>query len=132
MNALAKHTDRLKKLFLMLLSATSDGEVVGARNAMMRLVQANGGDLHALAQVLVDGLSPQERIVYKERPPTQEAPARDVARWCLDQFDAGAPNHGEREIRFVRDMAARWGDPSEKQRAWLSKIHARLTQWKKR
>jgi hypothetical protein len=125
-NPLKSHSERLKKLFLMLLSSTADGEVVAARNAMMRLVQSTGSDLHGLAQVLVDGLTPQTRIIFKERPPSAELPARDIARWCLEQFENGAPCHGEHEKTFVRDMSMRWGGPTEKQRAWLAKIHARL------
>src|SRR5262245_5390202 len=125
-NPLKFHSEKLKKLFLMLLSSTADGEVVAARDAMMRLVKNTGSDLHGLAQVLVDGLTPQTQIIFKERPPSAELPARDIARWCLEQFNSGPLYYGEHEKTFVRDMSMRWGDPTEKQRAWLAKIHARL------
>ena len=108
----------------MLLSSIADGEVVLARNAMMRLVQSTGSDLHGLAQVLVDGLIPETRIIFKDRPPSAELPARDIARWCLERFENGAC-HGQYQKNFVRDMTMRWGDPTEKQRAWLANIHAR-------
>jgi hypothetical protein len=125
-NSLAVHSEKLRKLFLVLLSSTSDGEVISARNAMMRLVQSTGADLHGLAQVLVDGLVPQRHTMFKERPPSAELPARDIARWCFEQFENGALCYGEHEKSFVRDMSMRWGNPTEKQRAWLAKIHARL------
>jgi hypothetical protein len=124
--SLKVHSEKLRKLFLMLLSSTADGEVVAARNAMMRLVQSTGSDLHGLAQVLVDGLTPQTQIIFKERAPSAEMPARDIARWCLEQFENGGLCHGQHEKQFVCDMSMRWGDPTEKQRAWLAKIHARL------
>jgi hypothetical protein len=125
-SALQNHSEKLKKLFLVLLSSTADGEVVAARNAMMRLVQSTGADLHALAQVPVNGLTPQTEIVYVERPPSTEQSARDIARWCLEEIENGGPCFGEHEKRFVKEMSARWGEPTDKQRAWLGKIYARL------
>jgi hypothetical protein len=125
-SALRAHSDKLKKLFLVLLSASVDGEVVAARNAMMRTVESVGADLHELAQVLMDGLAPQKEIVFVERAPSREAPARDIAKWCLEKFEQGAACYGQHERDFVRDMTMRWGEPTPKQRDWLAKIHARL------
>jgi hypothetical protein len=126
MNPLEPHVDKIKKLFLVLLSSSADGEVIGARNAIMRLVENSKSDLHALAQVLVDGLKPRERIVYRVKPPSQEARAQDIAEWCLEQFDKGGVCHSVAERKFVQDMARKWGPLSPKQTAWLAKIRARL------
>ena len=126
MSSLSVHSEKLKKFFLLLLSSDAAGEVIAARDAMMRLVKSNGGDLHELAQVLMDGLTPQKEIVFVERAPSPEAPARDIAKWCLEKIEQGAACYGQRERDFVRDMSMRWGEPTQKQRDWLAKIHARL------
>jgi hypothetical protein len=125
-NPLAPFSDKLHKLFKLLLSSTSPGEIVNARDAMLRVVTSNSGDLHSLAEVLVAGLKPEIKTVYRDRAPNKEAHARDVAAWCLEQFEAGALCYGEKERTFVEDMARRYGDPTEKQRAWLAKIFDRL------
>jgi len=48
--ALAAHSERLHKIFLLLLSATSPGEVFAARNAMVRIAEEEQADIHDLAK----------------------------------------------------------------------------------
>ena len=43
---------KLHKTFLLMLSATSPGEIVAARDALLRLAQAKGRDVHSLARAL--------------------------------------------------------------------------------
>lgn len=112
--ALAAHSERLHKIFLLLLSATSPGEVFAARNAMVRIAEEEQADIHDLAKAF--------GVVPLEAPKT----AREIAQWCLQQFDNGVPPRSEREREFIDDMAVRWGKPTEKQESWLASIYARL------
>jgi hypothetical protein len=119
----ASDVEKLAKIFRLLLSATSPGEVVAARDAMLSLINGHKMDLHDLAAVLVKGFNPP--VLYK--PPSIEEPACDVAAWCLYQFERnGIRPRDAREHQFIRDMARRWGPPSEKQKKWLAAIHNRL------
>jgi hypothetical protein len=115
--ALAAHSERLHKIFLLLLSATSPGEVFAARNAMVRIAEEEQADIHDLAKAF--GVM---TVVSLEAPST----AREIAQWCLQQFDNGVPPRSEREREFIDDMAVRWGKPTEKQESWLASIYARL------
>jgi hypothetical protein len=115
--ALAAHSERLHKIFLLLLSATSPGEVFAARNAMVRIAEEEQADIHDLAKAF--GVM---TVVPLEAPGT----AREIAQWCLQQFDNGVPPRSEREREFIDDMAVRWGKPTEKQESWLASIYARL------
>ena len=123
--SLKSHSVRLTKLFKLMMSAGSAGEVVNARDAIVKIVAAENQDIHDLADVLASGLDPKEAVVWK--PPTLDEPARDIASWCLFQFenDHLTPQN-DREIEFLRDMTKRWGPPSEKQTKWLAAIHNRI------
>jgi hypothetical protein len=112
--ALTAHSERLRKLFLLLLSATSPGEVFAAREAMVRIVEGERADVHDLAKAF--------GVVPLEAPKT----AREVAQWCLQQFHNGIPPRSGREREFISDMAVRWGEPTERQESWLASIYARL------
>jgi hypothetical protein len=103
MTGLTAHSEKLCKIFKLLLSASSPGEVVAARNAMLAVVGGEDMDLHDLAQVLADGLRPRQTVVYK--PPSIEQPACDVAAWCQFQFDKGhAVPRDPREYKFIVSM----------------------------
>ena len=75
--------------------------------------------------VLVNGLEPKQATIWK--PPTLDEPARDIAAWCLFQYEnESATPQNERELEFLQDMTRRWGPPSEKQTKWLAAIHNRI------
>ena len=45
--------DKLHKTFLLMLDTTSPGEIVAARDALVRLARTEGHDVHSLARALV-------------------------------------------------------------------------------
>lgn len=101
---------KLGKL-IRLFGSDRDGEVVAAAGALRRTLASNGSDLHELAKLVTASPAP--------------APAQDwltVARWC----HARGHRLNDRERGFLRSMAERVCNPSEKQLAWLSAIHVRL------
>ena len=123
--SLKAHGDRLAKLFRLMMSASSPGEIANARDAIMKIVAAERQDVHDLANVLVNGLDPKGAVIWK--PPSLDEPARDIAAWCLFQYESeSAAPQNERELEFLQDMTKRWGPPSEKQTKWLASIHNRI------
>lgn len=108
-----------------MMSAPSPGEVANARDALVKIVVAERKDIHDLADVLVNGLDPKQATVWK--PPSLDEPARDIAAWCLFQYEnKSATPQNQRELEFLQDMTQRWGPPSEKQTKWLAAIHNRI------
>ena len=123
--SLKAHGDRLVKLFKLMMSTTSAGEVVSARDMMVKIATGENMDIHDLADVLVKGLDPKDGVIWK--PPTLDEPARDVAAWCLFQYESkNATPQNQRELEFLKDMIRRWGTPSEKQAKWLAAIYNRI------
>jgi hypothetical protein len=120
---LKAYSEQLQKLFRLIFSSDQAGEVVGARDAILRIGKKEGADLFELTKIFASGLEP--KIVYRDRPPTVEASPRDIALWCLDQFHSGGLCN-PREYQFVSDMTRRWGPATEKQAKWLAAIRARL------
>jgi hypothetical protein len=108
--------EKIEKTVLLMLSATLPGEITAARDALVRQARLRGKDIHDVAKMFIEWmLNP---------PATGEPSARDIAAWCLDQFDCGQiKEKDEREYNFVCDMSQRWGPPSEKQAKWLASIY---------
>jgi hypothetical protein len=109
---------KLAKL-LRLLASDKPGEVVAAAGAIMRTLQAEGYDIHALADVV----ERSPLVSQKEPPPSQDEPSdwRTVRTWCA--------NHeallSEREREFVTSLA-HWRHPTERQLAWLQIIQSNI------
>jgi hypothetical protein len=101
---------------LLLLGSDKPGEVVAAGGALLRTLKAEGADLHDL----VAHLRGKERLVFVDQNANS---AQAIARSCL-QLDTSrlAP----RQRKFIAEMAARLGDPSERQWSWLRALHDRL------
>jgi len=122
---------RLEK-FLLLLGSDKPGEIVAAAGALCRTLKADGHDLHDLVGML-NGKT-NERIVYRDKviyPKVEELSAREVAQLCIDKALA-TRELNDREWNFIRDMADRYSEPTEKQRAWLYAIHDKLIRRRKK
>jgi hypothetical protein len=114
-------TDKLHKAFLLMLSATSSGEVVAARNAVVRLAQTRKHDVHSLARALDLGRTPRGGASAKDGENLDTAV---MAYFCWEMFERGA-HLSEKEQKFVDDMID-WRKPTQKQIDWLKSIYERL------
>jgi hypothetical protein len=134
------NVEKIQKL-LKLLSSNNDGEVVAAARAIMRTLEAEGADIHELAE-RVEGrkLSPSEmqQIYDTAFRRGRDAAAADggfhntegpsfyeMAREVMRKED-GRLSPKERD--FVDDMV-RWcarREPSEKQAKWLHTLYCRI------
>jgi len=83
---LKTHSDRLVKLFKLMMSSSLAGEVVNARDMIVKVLASEKKDIHDLANVLVSGLDPKV-VVFRDRPPSAERPAQEIAAWCLEQYE---------------------------------------------
>jgi hypothetical protein len=132
--------DKIKKM-VRLLSSDRDAEVVAAARAILRTLEADGSDIHELAEAIGSGkLSEQDmqqiydaaysdgkRAAENNRPAefhSVSPPWHDMAVDCRDN-DNGRLSERERE--FVTDMV-RWTvyrEPTEKQQKWLHLLWVR-------
>jgi len=134
------NADKIGKLIKM-LSSPNDGEVVAAARAIVRTLQAEGTDIHELAE-RVEGrkLSQAEmQIIYDKafRDGRSAATAAnefnpvDVPTFYSMACEIQAKANGRlspKEQDFVEDMV-RWcahREPSEKQAKWLHSIYCRI------
>lgn len=94
-----------------LLGSDVDGEVVSAARAIARTLKSAGLDLHDLARQL-------------EPTPVSNDDWRSDLHLATVSFNYLNP----REQDFIAGVSAstRWREPTEKQRAWLFSIAARL------
>jgi hypothetical protein len=133
-------SEKVSKLIKM-LSSPVDAEVVAAARALVRTLQADGSDIHALAE-RVEGrkLSQAEmQIIYDKAFQDGKNAAVmangfhpvDVptfyAMACEIQHKAGG-RLSPKEEEFVEDMV-RWcarREPSEKQAKWLHSLYCRI------
>jgi hypothetical protein len=106
-------SDKVRKAFLLLLSATAPGEIVAARDALVRLALAEKRDVHMLADVLT-------LRGDAGKPPSP----CEMATHCWDMFEQGA-RLSEKEQKFVNEMRT-WAKPSPKQIDWLTSIYGRM------
>lgn len=107
--------ERLGQLIL-LLSSPHDGEKVAACGAILRTLASVGLDLHALADIV-------RRAAAGEGPSKEEASPQARATWCLR---VGVATLSARERKFLHDIARARYPLSDRQRAWLAAIAARL------
>jgi hypothetical protein len=131
--------------FLRLLSSDQAGEVIAAASAITRTLQAEGLDWHAIAEAVdgakkfseSDALEIYQRGFQKGRDASEaergfhsvgedDHPSwHEIARECA----AHPEKLRENERDFVLDMqrwTVRYGEPTEKQAAWLRKIYCRV------
>jgi hypothetical protein len=148
MSTLAPIADRLGKLIKM-LSSDRDGEIVAAARAIMRTLQAEKLDIHALADGITGSRngSSHSRKYTEEDMRTAYRSGRDdgrkeaernggfysvdepgwhqIARECQKHVD----QLRDREREFVEDMVCRTvhgGELTEKQAKWLRDIWTRM------
>jgi hypothetical protein len=113
---MALPVDKLRKAFLLLMRSSVPGEVIAARDGMLRLAETENCGPYELADALTIGAG---RIQDKDNLSPQ-----DIARRCWDFHEAGGWL-SEKEQKFVREMM-HWTRRSEKQIAWLESIYARI------
>jgi hypothetical protein len=117
--------DKLRQTLLLMLSSSHTGEIVAARDAILRLAKTQRYDLHNLADALIRGLA----IANKSKPNGSRARAQEnissqqMAQCCMD-WDDLHHRFSDKERDFVEDMV-NWRHPTEKQLAWLKKIYTR-------
>jgi hypothetical protein len=113
MTALAPIAPRLAKL-VALLSSDKDGEVLGAVEAMRRLLATVDSDFHDLARALAG-----------------EAPADDDWRQLIGRLLEEADRLSDRDYDFLLSMRrhiALGREPSPRQQKWLRDIEAKLAE----
>jgi hypothetical protein len=113
MTRLSEIAPKLSKLVLM-LSSTQPGEVTAAAAAITRALQAAGSDWHDLARELTKPVPASSR--------TEDGGWRPLHAHCRQHLNALS----SRERDFMTTLDHWRGDVTEKQRAWLDGIHARL------
>jgi hypothetical protein len=135
--------EKIQKL-IRLLSSPNEGEVVAAARALNRARQAEGADIHALAERIEGRELSQEEMkrIYdkgvaagKQSAAAATEPAfHDVTNeqsWHAIACECmhSSRLRDQRERDFVADMV-RWtirgGEPTEKQAKWLRSIYVRL------
>ena len=125
MRRVTKIAPKLEKLVLM-LSSDQPGEVVAAAAAIKRALQTAGADWHDFARELTKPATPSrdghhsrnhDRDRYGDR-----SGWRPLHAYCRRHLDA-LPS---RERDFMTTLDHWRGNITEKQRAWLDAIHARL------
>jgi hypothetical protein len=136
--------EKLQKL-IRLLSSPNDGEVIAAARAILRALEADGSDIHELAD-RVGGrkLSQSEmKRIYDEAFRRGQNAAQSAAAAFAGFHDTEGPSFHKmaleiqqkangrlspKEQGFVDDMV-RWcvrREPSEKQAKWLHSIWCRV------
>jgi hypothetical protein len=112
---------KLEKLVPM-LSSDKPGEVNAAVAAIGRTLKAAGADWHDLAKALTKPGAPA-RGNYRDRYQDHEqGDWRPLHGYCRQHSDALS----SREQDFMTTLDFWRGNLTEKQRAWLEAIHARL------
>jgi hypothetical protein len=109
---------KLRKTFLLMLRSSVSGEAIAARDALLRIAEAEGYGPHELTDALIVGTQSVPKRTNGEEPGS-----REMAQRCWDCFEAGA-RLSEKEQKFIRDMI-NWRKPSEKQLKWLKDIFER-------
>lgn len=109
------------------LASDQDGEVIGSVHAIIRVLTADGRDLHDLAKAAASEPTTVYQTVYRDRPQPKPEPSDWLmkARACEEQAESLSP----KEAEFVADMAVRLKhlrEPTEKQAAWLDAIYHRI------
>src|SRR5271163_2457716 len=133
------NVEKIQKL-LRLLSSNNDGEIVAAARAIVRVLEAEGTDIHELV-ARVEGRKPSQaeaqRIYDEAFRRGKDAAAADRGfsdvggssfyGMACEIMGRGDGRLSPKEQRFVDDMT-RWcahREPSEKQAKWLHAIYCR-------
>jgi hypothetical protein len=106
-----------------MLSATHAGEVMAARDAVVRLARAQRYDVHKLADAFNVALRGNGRAQANGRAHDDELSHLEMAE-RLQEWDDVRRWLTEKERKFVDDMAG-WNHPTEKQEKWLRSLYAR-------
>jgi hypothetical protein len=107
------------KPFLLLLASDQAGEVVAASAALVRTLKATGHDLHDLFQIIQSAATPAPKN------PKPEPEWRDTAKAILAHHREHS-SLNEKELGFVKQIAAQRWEPSEKQLSWLDSIYSKI------
>ena len=111
---------KLAKL-LRLLSSDKPGEIVAAATAINRALQADGLDIHHLADVIErTPLAPGHQT-----PDTTQGGNdgwRSIRRWCADREHHLTP----REALFISDLEYWRGQPTPRQLNWLLLLERKI------
>jgi hypothetical protein len=137
--------DRLGKM-LRLLASDHDGEVVAAAKAIVRTLESNSLDIHALADAVETKQWSNDEALEMYRRGIAEGKAhgergddgfKDVKRepsWyeIATVCESHVYRFLSREQEFIHDMVRRLvhgGEPTEKQGAWLRALFVRCRKW---
>ena len=108
---------------IRLLASDRDGEVVAAARALARTLTSVGQDFHTLADS-VERSAPAASVHYECDPRADE-----LARWLVTNHMS---HLSARETDFVLSMLVWSGEPTERQRLWLSSIVSRMSGQRRR
>src|SRR6516164_6328751 len=97
---------KFHKTILLMLLSSEPGEVMAAREAILRMGKSQKLDAHQLVSVMTQGLLAREIMdkANERAGAVSASEARDIAQYCWQQFEKGMPAASERERRFVQDM----------------------------
>jgi hypothetical protein len=135
--------ERIQKVMLLMLSSTAPGEIVSARDTLVRLLREGKKDIHTFVG-LTNGLSQAEMkklydAGYDAGIKAEANKQFNGADFCgvdgLPDWAAMArfcqvndSRLSDKERKFVSDMASRtvWREPTENQGKWLKSIFLKL------
>jgi hypothetical protein len=98
------------------LASNHDGEVIATVRAIGRVLESSGRDWHDLTRAIL--ASPQPRHESRER----ELDWFEMVSACLRQRH----RLNQREREFLDGMKYWRGHPTDRQTAWIGRIHQRL------
>lgn len=111
--------DQIRKVLLVLLSATQPGEIAAARDTLVKLM---GGDVHTVADRLLRSTG---TVLEWIEPPSADCSHQEMAQDIIDISALHGVRLSPTEESFVFDMQD-WKYPTSKQMSWLKRIHARV------
>ena len=116
-----------RKLAMLIPRLASDqpGEVIATVAQIGKILKADGNDFHDMAKAISEPQAVITKIVYRDNPQQ-----RNDGEWMAKAvYCAARPLAlNQKEMDFVIDMTVKlkYGDPTEKQAAWLDSIWHRL------
>ena len=116
------HTDRLRRLLLM-LSSPYDGEIVAAAKAISCILKKNGTDWHGLGDRLI---APPQQALDPAPKPGADWDGLDAWQIAEALLKAGVGRLSEWEASFLNDMTCWDGPASDRQDAVLRRIANKL------
>jgi hypothetical protein len=118
MNTFADIAPRIAKL-LRLLASDKPGEVAASAQALRRVLGSANLDLHDLANVVE--FSARREAPQVALATADDDAAREMIKCCCEYSDLLSA----KELAFVRSMAKWRGEPTKRQKAWLSSLYER-------